>query len=257
VRREITTAARKQVLDLDKIHAFIFDMDGVLTETEKQHTKAWKRLFDEYLKKRSKENNEKFKPFTESDYRKYVDGKPRYAGVKDFLKSRKISLPEGSVRDSPDKETIYGLGNKKDRYFHGILRKEGAEVYKSSIDFIREIEKRGLKCAVISSSKNTVRILEATHIEDLFALKVDGNDLEKLKIPGKPDPAMFLEAAKRLRVDPSHAAIVEDSLAGVEAGKRGKFGLVIGMVHEHDDRELLEHGADVAVGDLRKLLRMG
>lgn len=235
----------------DQMRAFIFDLDGVLTETEKQHTKAWKRMFDEYLKAKKGDG---YKPFTDSDYREYVDGKPRYDGVRDFLKSRNISLPEGSAEDSPEKETVRGLGNRKNGYFHEILDKEGAEVYQSSIDFIRDMrKKRRMKTAVISSSKNCGKIIRVTKIEDLFDQKVDGNDLEKMDMPGKPDPAMFLEAAKRLQVKPDQAAIVEDSLAGVEAGKKGGFGLVVGFEHGGDEEELKQHGADVVVDDLRNL----
>jgi trehalose 6-phosphate phosphatase len=243
----------KPTIHLDRIRAFIFDLDGVLTETARQHSKAWKRMFDEYLRGRSKKTNSKFEPFRDSDYREYVDGKPRCDGVRDFLKSRNISLPEGNQDDPPERETICGLGNRKDNYFHDILDKEGATVYQSSIDFIRALREKGIKSAVISSSKNCERILKATHIENLFDAKVDGNDLESLKIPGKPDPSMFLEAARRLKVEPSQAAIVEDSLAGVEAGKRGGFGLVIGMARGGDDAKLKKHGADVAVPDLEKL----
>lgn len=236
-----------------KIHAFIFDLDGVLTETQEEHLKAWKHMFNQYLKERAKLTNTEYKPFEDSDYHNYVDGKPRYDGVRDFLKSRNISIPEGNEGDTPNMETVHGLGNRKDEYFEKILNEDGVKVYQSSIDFVRDIRKSGIKTAVVSSSKNCGQVLGVSHIQDLFEVKVDGNDLTRLKIPGKPDPAMFLEAAKRLGVEPKEAAIVEDALAGVEAGRRGNFGLVVGMAHAGDDQELKKHGADIAVYDLRRL----
>ena len=237
----------------EKLQAFIFDLDGVLTETQKQHIKAWRHMFNAFLKDRAKKNGTEYKPFTVSDYRKYVDGKPRYDGAKDFLESRKLTLPQGRKEDPPDSETVDGLGNRKDKYFEQILDKEGATVYQSSIDFVRYLRRIGIKTAVVSSSKNCGHILRVAHIDNLFEVKVDGNDLDALKIPGKPDPAMFLEAARRLGAEPRESAIVEDALAGVEAGRRGGFGLVVGMAHAGDEEELKEHGADIAVSDLRKL----
>jgi trehalose 6-phosphate phosphatase len=248
--REIRMQSSQQ---LEVIHAFIFDMDGVLTETEKQHVRAWRHTFNEYFRDRSKKSNVKYAPFEISDYRKFVDGKPRYDGVRDFLKSRDIILPEGTKHDSPDRETVCGLGNRKDKYFDQILDNEGAEVYQSSIDFVRDMRERGLKTAVVSSDKNCGRVLNVTHIQNLFDERVDGNDLESMNMPGNPDPSMFLEAARRLDVDPKEAAIVEDALTGVEAGRRGGFGLVVGMAHGRDSEDLRKHGADVAVNDLRKL----
>ena len=235
----------------DRMNAFIFDLDGVVTETQTLHMAAWKRMFDEYLRKRS--GNVRFEPFEERDYREFVDGKPRYDGVRDFLASRRISLREGSEQDSPDEETVCGLGNRKNDYYLQLLNEKGAKVYETSIEFIRRVRDAGLKTAIISSSKNLPAILESTDTGSLFDARVDGNDLGRLKIPGKPDPSMFLEAARRLHVEPEHAAIVEDAIAGVEAGRRGGFGLVIGVARSQNASALKAHGADVTVEDLGEL----
>ncbi len=236
---------------LDTIDAFIFDLDGVLTETAKLHAAAWKRMFDEFLSK--KKGGGENKPFEDSDYRMYVDGKPRYDGVKDFLASRHISLPYGNKDDSPDAETICGLGNKKNGYFLQILRKQGPHVYQSTVKFIESLRNEGKKTAIISSSRNCAEVLRVTNTERLFDARVDGVDLEKLNIPGKPDPAMLLEAAKRIHSKPERSAIVEDSLAGMDAGRKGGFGLVIGIDRGNNSQKLKEHGADIVVSDLAEL----
>lgn len=244
------------VVELDKIDAFIFDLDGVITDTARQHSEAWKRMFDSYLKIRSERFGSAFEPFRDSDYRKYVDGKPRYDGVKDFLASREISMPYGEKQDPDTSETVCGLGNRKNSYFLKILDEQGAKLYQSSVDLIRALRSRGVKTGIISSSRNCARILSSTGIKDLFDTKVDGVDLEILKIPGKPDPAMFLEAAKRLGVKPERTAVVEDALAGVEAGRKGGFGLVIGVDRTGSEKQLLEHGAHSVVKDLEEI-RLG
>jgi HAD superfamily hydrolase (TIGR01509 family) len=221
-------------------------------------------MFDEYLQKKKEEGGRSERgdrrPFEDSDYRDYVDGKPRYDGVKDFLASRHISLPYGSKDDSPDAETICGLGNKKNNYFLEILRNKGPEVYDDTVEFIESLRQRGVKAAIISSSRNCAEVLRATRTQHLFDARVDGKDLDSLKIPGKPDPSMFLEAAKRINAKPEHSAIVEDSLAGMEAGKRGKFGLVIGVARSGKNtkkseqaKKLEERGADVVVSDMKEL----
>lgn len=239
----------KYELPRDRLDAFIFDLDGVITETQKLHSEAWKRMFDEFLKKRSADE----RPFDDSDYREYVDGKPRYDGVKDFLASRNISLPYGNKGDSTDAETICGLGNRKNKYFLEILQRKGPKVYQGSVDFIKDIRKKGVKTAIISSSRNCANILRATGTQDLFDARVDGNDLDSQGIAGKPDPAMFLEAAKRIDVKPDRSAIVEDSLAGVEAGEKGRFAAVIGVARAGNDQELRDHGATITVNDLNEL----
>jgi trehalose 6-phosphate phosphatase len=240
------------VIQPDKIRAFVFDLDGVLTDTEKLHVAAWKRMFDEFLRKRAKDDGS-FRQFQRSDYLKYVDGKPRYDGARDFLESRHVSIPYGSEQDPSDKETVCGLANRKNDYYRELLDEEGAEVFKTSVAFIKAIRARGLKTAIISSSKNCAKILRVTGTESLFDARVDGVDLESLGIPGKPDPAMFLEAARRIKVKPREAAVVEDALAGVEAGAHGRFGLVVGVARSRNARGLKKHGARVVVTDLKEL----
>ncbi|MFC2014032.1 trehalose-phosphatase [Chloroflexota bacterium] len=241
-------------IDLRDITAVIFDTDGVLTDTATIHAEAWKQLFDEYLKERAEGNNEAFRPFeVESDYLRYVDGKPRYDGVRSFLESRGMSLPQGSHGDSPDEETICGLGNRKNRYFVERLKREGAKPYDSSSGFIEQLKARGLRTAVISASRNAEEVLESAGILGLFDVKVDGIDSDELQLKGKPDPAIFLEAARRLGVKPEETVIVEDALAGVEAGRRGKFRLVIGVNRTGQGEELKKCGADIEVRDLSEL----
>ena len=243
----------KQV-SLKEIKAIIFDMDGVLTDTASIHAQAWKQLFDEYLKEHAERHGTEFQPFdADSDYRRYVDGKPRYEGVKSFLESRGVSLPQGSSDDAPSKETICGLGNRKNQYFLKRLKKEGAQPYDSSVKFIERLKARGIRTAVISASRNAEEVLEAAGIRGLFDVKVDGVDSDELHLNGKPDPAIFLEAAKQLGVKPEETVVVEDSLAGVEAGHRGKFKLVIGVDRAGQGEELEKRGANIVVRDLSEL----
>ena len=243
----------KQV-SLKEIDAIIFDMDGVITNTASTHAAAWKQMFDEYLRKRAERYGEQFQPFdADLDYRRHVDGKPRYDGVKGFLKSRGISLPYGSPKDKPDQETICGLGNRKNQYFLERLRKKGVKPYESSIMVIKQLKKNGIRTAVISASRNAEAVLEEAGIGELFDVKVDGIDSAELHLKGKPDPAIFLEAAKRLKVKPEKTAIVEDSLAGVEAGRRGKFKLVIGVDRANQGKDIKKRGADIVVQDLSQI----
>jgi alpha,alpha-trehalase len=242
------SSCRNREIDLSEIAAVIFDTDGVLTDTAIVHAQTWKQLFDEYLKKRSERSGEKLQLFDiNNDYLRYVDGKPRYDGVKSFLESRGISLPQGSPGDSPDEETICGLGNRKNRSFVERLRREGAKPYDSSIGFIQQLKTRGLRTAVISASRNAEEVLKSAGILGLFDVKVDGIDSDELQLKGKPDPAIFLEAARRLGVKPEETVIVEDALAGVEAGRRGKFRLVIGVDRTGQGEELKKCGADIEV----------
>lgn len=232
--------------------AVIFDMDGVVTKTAKLHAQAWKELFDEYLKKYSEGGT--FEPFdSDAEYRKYVDGKPRYDGVKSFLASRGIEIRYGNADDSPDEETVCGLGNRKNRLFLKQLKSEGVEVYKSTIDLIGRLRKGGFKTAIVSSSKNCVNILDAADITGLFDAKMDGVDSESLDLMGKPDPDIFLEAARRLKVKPERSVVVEDAVSGVQAGSKGNFGLVIGVDRSHQEKALKEGGADLVVEDLSKI----
>ncbi len=245
---------KKRQLNLSEIDALIFDMDGVITDTAAVHAAAWKHMFDEYLKKRSKQYGEQFQPFdADTDYRRYVDGKPRYDGVKSFLQSRGISLPYGDPEDKPDQETICGLGNRKNQYFLQRLKKQGADVYESSVEFVKRVQSNGVRTAVISASRNAEAVLEAAGIQDLFSVKVDGVDSAELQLKGKPDPAIFLEATRRLEARPDKAAVIEDSLAGVEAGRRGGFKLVIGVDRANQGNDLRERGADIVVRDLSEV----
>ncbi len=238
-------------IDAAAFDAVIFDVDGVITDTASVHAAAWKRLFDDYLRNRAQQDGTTFTPFdTDDDYRRYVDGKPRYDGVRSFLSSRDIQLPEGSPDDDPDRETICGLGNRKDASFTAAVREKGVQAFPTSIALVRELHRHGVRTAVISASRNCEMVLQHAGLTDLFEARIDGVVADELELPGKPDPAVFLEAAQRLGVRPPRAVVVEDALAGVEAGRSGGFGLVIGVDrHGHAD-ELLAHGADAVVSDL-------
>jgi alpha,alpha-trehalase len=242
----------------ESIHALIFDMDGVITDTARVHAAAWKRLFDDYLEHRAAEQGGRFEPFDiEGDYLRYVDGKPRYDGARSFLEARGISLPYGDPSDGPEKETICGLGNRKNAYFQARLHEQGPGSYESSVQLLRGLREQGFGTAVISASKNATDVLEAAGVRGLFDVKVDGIDSQELGLKGKPEPDIFLEAARRLGVLPGQAAVVEDALAGVEAGRKGEFGLVIGVDRSGQEKELLAHGADVVVRDLGEIAVAG
>lgn len=235
-------------------HAFpavIFDLDGVITKTAKVHAMAWKDLFDEYFEKRRARDGKVIRPFDrEKDYHAYVDGKPRYAGVISLLQSRHIELPYGSPDDDPDKETICGLGNRKNQHFNAYLEKHGVEVYEDAIHLVRHLRLKGFRTAIVSSSKNCLAVLKAADLVDLFDVRVDGTDGERLGLTGKPAPDIFLEAAKRLGVAPGRAVVIEDAAAGVEAGRRGGFGRVLGVDRDGQTSALRDHGADVVVTTL-------
>jgi alpha,alpha-trehalase len=234
----------------DRFDAVIFDLDGVITDTASVHRAAWKRTFDRWLADRRYREGEDHRPFSDDDYYRYVDGMPRYDGVGSFLASRAISLPRGRPSDPPAVDTVCGLGNRKDELFLALLRDRGVVSFPSSIQILRRLRANGTRTAIISASRNCAEVLEAAGIAQLFDAKVDGVDADALGLPGKPDPAVFLEAARRLAVEPGRAAVVEDALAGVEAGRRGGFGLVIGIDREGHGKALRERGADVVVGDL-------
>jgi len=224
----------------------IFDLDGVITKTASVHFRAWKSTFEDYLKKL----NLPFRSFTKKDYLDYVDGKPRYEGVKSFLNSRGIRLPYGTPQDDPDKETICGIGNRKNVLFRRIIQTEGAEVFSSSIDFINQLKRSNLKIGLATSSKNGSFILESLGITNLFSTIVDGLVSSKLNLKGKPESDIFITAANNLGIAPAELAVVEDSSSGVEAGRNGGFGLVIGVARENNQSELLNCGADIVVTDL-------
>jgi beta-phosphoglucomutase family hydrolase len=234
--------------------AVIFDLDGVITKTALVHSSAWKKMFDDFLTEYSQKHNIPFKEFTHAgDYLPYVDGKPRYKGVQDFLSSRKIDLPFGDPSDSYDKLTICGLGNRKDFAFNEILKKEGVGVYNSTVTLINQLKENDIRVGVASSSKNCAAVLEAAGLLQLFETRVDGIVSAELKLKGKPEPDIFTTAADNLGVSYERTAIVEDAVSGVQAGKKGDFGLVLGVAREENERELLLNGADLVVTDLSEI----
>jgi beta-phosphoglucomutase family hydrolase len=237
----------------DGILACLFDMDGVLTRTASVHAKAWKEAFDAFLARR---DGDDFTPFDiAQDYTAHVDGKPREDGVRDFLASREITVPDGSAEDGPQDDTVAGIGNAKNAKLLEVLERDGVDVFEPSIAFVRAARENGLRTAVVSSSKNTVAALEAAGILDLFEARVDGNTLAEHDIRGKPAPDAFLLAAERLGVAASAAAVFEDALSGVEAGRAGNFGYVVGVDQAHQADALRDHGADIVVTeDLGELM---
>ncbi len=238
-----------------EVDAVIFDMDGVVTRTASVHAMTWKRLFDDFLRERAAREGKPFQPFdVDADYRHYIDGKPRFDGVVSFLESRGVSLPYGEPDDPPDRETVCGLGNRKNLYFQEHLTKHGAEVYKSTVDLILALRAKGIRTAIISASKNCSDVLRAAGVLELFDAKVDGVDADELGLAGKPAPAVFVEAARRLDTVPERAVVVEDAIAGVEAGRDGHFGLVVGVNRSGETGVLKEHGAHVEVADLDEVV---
>jgi beta-phosphoglucomutase family hydrolase len=237
------------------IRACLFDLDGVLTQTARVHAAAWKEMFDAFLRERTARTGEPFVPFDPvADYTKYVDGKPRYDGVRSFLASRGVRLPEGDPSDPPSAETIHGLGNRKNELVLALLKRDGVRVYEGSVRYVRAARDAGLRRAVVSASANCREVLEAAGIEDLFEVRIDGIVVEQRHLRGKPAPDTFLAAAEEVGARAAEAAVFEDALAGVEAGRAGKFGLVVGVDRAGQREELLENGADVVVSDLAELL---
>jgi beta-phosphoglucomutase family hydrolase len=242
-------------LHLADYEAVLSDLDGVITQTARLHAAAWKRLFDDYLREIGTRTASKFRAFDlDDDYRLHLDGKPRHEGVRDFLKSRGLSLPLGSSTDGPDRETLYGMGNKKDAYFEAALRETGVAVYQGTVEFLRLAKQAGMRLAVVSSSHHCAGIVETVGLTPLFDARVDGHDIDRLHLPGKPAPDAFLEGARRLAVEPKRAIVIEDALAGVRAGHAGGFGLVIGVNRRNQAQALRDLGADVVVADLAELL---
>jgi beta-phosphoglucomutase family hydrolase len=240
----------------DGVTACLFDMDGVVTKTAVVHAAAWKQMFDEFLRVWSARNDEKFVPFDkERDYDEYVDGKPRLDGTESFLESRGIKLPAGSPSDAPGTATVQGLSNRKNELVLEVLHRDGVEVYSGSSKYIAAVRKAGLKTAIVSSSANTEAVLKAGGVADLFDVRVDANVATERGLHGKPAPDMFLAAAQLLGVDAGNAAVFEDALVGVEAGRAGKFGFVVGVDRVGQADALREHGADVVVKDLADLLK--
>lgn len=234
--------------------AVIFDLDGVITQTALVHSAAWKKMFDDFMTEYSTKQNKPFKEFTHAgDYLPYVDGKPRYKGVQDFLKSRGIELPEGHPSDTPDMETVCGLGNRKDLAFNEILQRDGVSVYESTIELIKQLKAHDVRVGVASSSKNCGPVLQAAGIAGYFETRVDGVVSAEMHLKGKPEPDIFTTAADNLGVSYERTVIVEDAVSGVQAGKKGDFGLVLGIAREENERELLLHGADLVVTDLSEI----
>jgi beta-phosphoglucomutase family hydrolase len=234
--------------------AVIFDLDGVITKTALVHSAAWTRMFNDYLKYREKTYGESHREFEhEADYLPYVDGKPRYKGVADFLKSRGIDLPFGNPADAATEETVCGLGNRKNSYFNNIVDTEGVQVYESTVSLIKELKNNGIKVGVASSSANCKRVLEKTGLIDLFETRVDGEVSVILHLKGKPEPDIFTTASDNLGAKYSKSIVVEDAVSGVQAGKKGKFGLVLGLARENNSLELLSHGADVVFNDISEI----
>ncbi len=245
------TARRVSATEFD---AVIFDLDGVVTRTASVHAQAWKEIFDDYLRRRAALSGEPFKPFViDTDYPHYVDGKPRYDGVRSFLASRGVQLPEGKPSDPPDLETICGLGNRKNVLYNQLIESGGVEIFNDTVEQIRRWRGMGLKTAIVSSSKNCEAVLRSAGLSDLFDVRVDGMEAARLGLEGKPAPDIFLKAAELLGVEPVRAVVFEDAVSGVQAGRAGGFGWVVGVDRVGAAESLLANGADTAVSDLRSI----
>ena len=239
----------------DHVRACLFDLDGVLTKTATVHAAAWKQMFDDYLREWAQRTGEPFVPFdADSDYGEYVDGKPRYDGVRSFLASRGIELGEGEEDDPPTAETVHGLGNRKNELVLKVIREQGVEAYRGSVRYLEAVRDAGLRRAVVSSSTNCRDVLVAAGIEHFFDARIDGVVAEREHLKGKPAPDTYLAGARALGVGAEEAAVFEDALAGVEAGRAGKFACVVGVDRASHPDALREHGATIVVEDLAELL---
>jgi beta-phosphoglucomutase family hydrolase len=242
-------------INRDQYDAVLFDLDGVITNTATLHATCWKQMFDEYLRERAEQRGEAFRPFDlDTDYRLYVDGKPRFDGVRDFLTSRGIQLPEGSPDDPPQVETVCGLGNRKNDLVNKVIEDIGVEPYEGSVQFIHQVRGQGFKIAVVTSSQNCTAVLKAAKLDAVFEVQVDGNMIHAQQLAGKPAPDTFLMAAKLLGVEPIRTVVIEDAISGVKAGSNGSFGLVIGVARKRNAEELKRHGAHLVVDDLSELV---
>ncbi len=241
------------------IDALIFDLDGVVTQTRYLHQKAWKRLFDEFFNKTESDQADADKTIentagmSESDYAAYLDGKPRYEGIKSFLNARDVQLPYGDKDDPPDAHTVCGLGNRKNELFRKLVAKDGAEVYEDAVANIRRWREQGMKTAIVSSSKNCKMIIEQAGIADLFDVRVDGLVSEQRGLKGKPQPDIFLEAAEELDALPERSIVFEDAISGVQAGQAGFFGMVVGVSRFDNAQELKDNGADICINNFDEL----
>ncbi len=236
------------------MHGCLFDLDGVLTQTAKVHAAAWKEMFDGYLREHARQTGQPFVAFKAADYEEYVDGKPRADGTRSFLASRGIELPEGHDDDPADELTVRGLGNRKNEIFGRQVRGEGVEAYPGSVRYLRAVQDAGLRRAVVSSSANCRDVLVGAGIEDLLEVQVDGLVAKRERLRGKPAPDTFLAGARALGLKPPEAAVFEDALAGVAAGRAGEFGFVVGVDRAGQAGALKEHGADIVVTDLSELM---
>jgi beta-phosphoglucomutase family hydrolase len=245
----------KTSITRDQYDAVLLDLDGVITDTANMHAACWKQMFDEYLQNRAAETGEQFCPFElATDYRFYVDGKPRFDGVRDFLTSRGIRLPEGSPDDPSQAETVCGLGNRKNELVNEVIEEVGVKPYEGTVKLIHQFRDQGFKIAVVTSSQNCEAVLKAAKLDAFFDVRVDGNTIHAQHLAGKPAPDTFLTAAQALGVDPTRAVVVEDAISGVEAGCNGNFGLVIGVARRGNAEELRHHGAHLVVNDLGELV---
>jgi beta-phosphoglucomutase family hydrolase len=239
----------------DCYEAVLFDMDGVITDTVSIHATCWKTMFDKFLHNWATRNAMPFRSFdVVIDYKLHVDGKPRYQGVRDFLDSRSIVLPDGTPDDLPTAETVCGLGNRKNELVNDLLASTGVEAYAGTVAFLKFLRRIGIKTAVVTSSQNCQAVLQAAKVDDLFDARVDGDVLVEQGLAGKPAPDSFLKAAEMLGVRPESAVVIEDAISGVRAGAQGGFGLVIGVARKGNAEELKAHGAQVVVDDLAELL---
>jgi beta-phosphoglucomutase family hydrolase len=238
----------------DAVKACLFDMDGVITKTATLHAAAWKEMFDEFLRQRADQAGTAFAPFTPEDYDRYVDGKPRLDGTRSFLQSRDIDLPEGTPDDPAGAPTVWGLSSRKNQLVLAKIAAGGVEVYPGSVSYVSSAKKNGFKTAIVSSSANTKQVLAGAGLSDLFDARVDAQFLDAHSLRGKPAPDSYLAAARELGVEAEQAAVYEDALAGVAAGRAGNFGLVVGVDRVGQADELRAHGADIVVKDLAELL---
>jgi beta-phosphoglucomutase family hydrolase len=246
---------RRRVITREQYDAVLLDLDGVITDTASIHAACWKQMFDEYLRKRATQRGEAFHPFDlVTDYELYVDGKPRFDGVRDFLTSRGIQLPEGHPDDPPQVETVCGLGNRKNELVNKVIEDMGVAPYEGSVQFIHQLRRHGFKIAVVTSSQNCAAVLKAAKLDAFFEVRVDGNLILAQHLAGKPAPDTFLMAAKLLGVGPARTVVIEDAISGIEAGAAGNFGLVIGVARRGNADELKHHGAHLVVNDLGELV---
>jgi beta-phosphoglucomutase family hydrolase len=238
-----------------EVAACLFDMDGVVTRTATVHDAAWKEMFDEFLRSRAAANGGNFVPFDPvEDYDKYVDGKPRLEGTRSFLASRSIDLPTGAPDDSPGTRTLWGLSNRKNDLVQQVIARDGVEAYEGTTRYLRAVRAAGVRTALVSSSANTDLVVRAAGVKDLFDVRVDAHTAESEGLRGKPAPDTYLAAAAMLDVPPREAAVFEDALAGVEAGRAGGFGVVVGVDRVGQAAQLRDHGASIVVQDISELL---